>query len=159
MWAANKPSPPRPWTAGGGFGDGQLWWAPADAEALSRWVGRQSGARSFPDCFGEVRNGVFVLLYYIRVVYLVAWDSENLSREQLRSPVTKLPSTGHSSPGHFTPSQEGQLSLLRWPGEGAAAEEVRHVALTAQWKMMTHAGKNSAHVLVSGGWRGWSLLS
>ena len=68
--------------------------------------------------------------------------------EQLRSPVTKLPSMGahlqdtsHSLALLPPASQEEQLSLLRWPGEGTAAEEVRHVALASQRKM-THAGKN-----------------
>lgn len=69
--------------------------------------------------------------------------------QQLRSLVTKLPSTGvhlqdtsHSLALLPPASQEEQLSLLWWPGEGTAAEEVRHVALASQQEMMTHAGKN-----------------
>ena len=69
--------------------------------------------------------------------------------EQLRSLVTKLPSMGahlqdtsHSLALLPPTSQEEQLSLLQWPGEGTAAEEVRHVALASQRKMMTRAGKN-----------------
>lgn len=69
--------------------------------------------------------------------------------QQLRSLVTKLPSTGihlqdtsHSLALLPPTSQEEQLSLLWWPGEGTAAEEVRHVALASQQEMMTHAGKN-----------------
>lgn len=43
-------------------------------------------AWSLSGCPGEVRSGVPVLFYYIRVVYLVAWDSENLSSATAEKP-------------------------------------------------------------------------
>lgn len=57
-----------------------LWWAPAEAEALSWRVGSQGSAWSLPHCPREARNREFVLFYYVRAVYPVAWDSGNFSR-------------------------------------------------------------------------------
>lgn len=61
---------------GGGSSDRQLWrravrvlsWEPSDR------------------LLWEVRNGVSVLFYYIRVVYLVAWDSKNLNKGTAEKP-------------------------------------------------------------------------
>lgn len=50
------------------------------------WQCLELGAWSLSDCLGEVRNGASVLFYYIRVVYLVAQDSENLSRGTAEEP-------------------------------------------------------------------------
>lgn len=58
--------------------------APAEAEALSGWVGSRVVLGAF--LTAVVRNGGFVLFYYIRVVYLVAWDSDNLIRGTAEKP-------------------------------------------------------------------------
>lgn len=58
--------------------------APAEAEALSGWVGSRVVLGA--SLTALVRDGGCALFYYIRVVYLVAWDSDNLIRGTAEKP-------------------------------------------------------------------------
>lgn len=81
--SAQEPPALTPWIGGGRVLRGR--WS-GSAAALSDGGKSEHCDWNPPDCLWEVRSGGFLLFYYIRVVYLVARGSEDLSRGTAEKP-------------------------------------------------------------------------